>query len=130
MKGLNYFKGKEDPVALPDEEYPEWLWRCLDSTNKAGEDGSAVGDEFSKSKKQRRVAAKRQRMLESRLANGGADALAPKIPIQQQSINLPYNAQGTVSGELEAAETRDEIRKAMRAERRANIKESNFLKSM
>ena len=30
MKGLNVFAGKQDPVALKDEEYPEWLWGLLD----------------------------------------------------------------------------------------------------
>ncbi len=29
MKGLNVFVGKQDPVALPDSEYPEWLWSKL-----------------------------------------------------------------------------------------------------
>lgn len=47
MKGLNYFKGRDDPVALPEEEYPEWLWRCLDVKAKEGEGGDAgLGDEF------------------------------------------------------------------------------------
>ncbi len=48
LKGLNYFKGKEDPLALPDEDYPEWLWRCLDSTKKGSGGDAAVGDEFCK----------------------------------------------------------------------------------
>ncbi len=30
MKGLNVFAGKQDPVALKDEEYPDWLWTLLD----------------------------------------------------------------------------------------------------
>lgn len=48
LKGLNYFKGKNDPVALPDEAYPEWLWRCLEVKKKTneGEEGVDVGDEF------------------------------------------------------------------------------------
>ena len=47
LNGLNYFKGKEDPVALPDEEYPEWLWSCLDVQKKAdAEDDADAGDEF------------------------------------------------------------------------------------
>ena len=47
MEGLNYFKNKTDPVALADDAYPEWLWRCLDVQKKA-DDGSAddAGDEF------------------------------------------------------------------------------------
>lgn len=48
MKGINYMKGKDDPVALPEEEYPEWLWRCLDAKKIEGEEDGALGDEFCK----------------------------------------------------------------------------------
>ncbi|KAJ7057828.1 hypothetical protein C8F01DRAFT_324407 [Mycena amicta] len=30
IKGVNYLKGQTPVVALPDEEYPEWLWTVLD----------------------------------------------------------------------------------------------------
>ncbi|KAH8820282.1 putative NADH-ubiquinone oxidoreductase 12 kDa subunit, mitochondrial [Xylogone sp. PMI_703] len=130
LKGLNYFKGKDDPVALADEEYPPWLWGCLESA-KTEEAAEAVGDEFSKSKKLRRKAAKAARKAEARaLATGDIEALVPKVPIQNQSIDLPSNTEGTIQGALDAVEKRDEVRKAMRAERRKKIKESNFLKSM
>ncbi|ROV94628.1 hypothetical protein VPNG_09210 [Cytospora leucostoma] len=132
LNGLNYFKGKTDPVALPDNEYPEWLWSCLDVQKKAdAEEDADAGDEFSKSKKQRRLAAKRQRELEAKiLATGDLAALAPKIPLQQQSINLPGAEGGTVQEALAAAEKREDLRKAMRKERKAKIKEANYLKSM
>lgn len=46
LKGINYIKGKDDPVAKAEEEYPEWLWKCLD-TEKGGQDGDVIeGDEF------------------------------------------------------------------------------------
>lgn len=48
LKGLNYLKNREDPVALPDEEYPPWLWRCLDSADAADNAAEAGGDEFCK----------------------------------------------------------------------------------
>ncbi|KAK7741634.1 hypothetical protein SLS63_001191 [Diaporthe eres] len=132
LNGLNYFKGKQDPVALPDTEYPEWLWSCLDVTKgSAAEEDADAGDEFSKSKKQRRIAAKRQRELEAKiLATGNLEALAPKIPIQQQSINLPGKPDGDVTDAILAVEKREELRKAMRKERKAKIKEDNYLKSM
>lgn len=63
------------------------------------------------------------------MAEGNLEALAPKIPIQQQSINLPGTEGGTVSENLDAAAAREELKKAMRKERRAKIKESNYLKS-
>lgn len=54
----------------------------------------------------------------------------PKVPLQQQTVDLPANEEGSVSGALEAVEKREELTKAMRAERRAKIKERNFLKGM
>ena len=77
------------------------------------------------------MAAKRQRKLEARLlASGDAEALAPKVPLQRQTIDLPANEEGTVKGALEAVEKREDLRKAMRSERRAKIIERNFLKGI
>jgi large subunit ribosomal protein L54 len=77
------------------------------------------------------MAAKRQRKLEAQLlASGDTEALAPKVPLQQQTIDLPANAEGTLEGAIQAVEKREEVRKAMRSERRAKIKERNFLKGM
>lgn len=133
LNGLNYLKNKTDPVALADDAYPAWLWSCLDVTVKKSDDAGAADAEaeFSKSKKQRRIAAKRQRSLEAKLlAEGNLEALAPKIPLQQQSINMPGNEEGTPEGALAAVAAREDLRKAMRKERRSKIKEANYLKSM
>lgn len=79
----------------------------------------------------RQAAAKRQRTLEAKLlAEGNLAALAPKVPLQQQSINLPGKPNASLAENLEAADVRQELRLAMRKERRAKIKESNYLKSM
>jgi large subunit ribosomal protein L54 len=43
LKGLNFYKDKQDPVALADEEYPAWLWRVLDI--KGGSEGGVKVDE-------------------------------------------------------------------------------------
>ncbi|KAM0332247.1 hypothetical protein ACHAQA_002523 [Verticillium albo-atrum] len=128
LTGLNYFKGKTDPVARPDEEYPEWLWDCLvfKTQEVNGADADAA-DEFSKSAKLRRKAAKRKAKL---LAEGGIDALAPKVPLHQQSINLPGEEGGDVEHNLMAAGKREELRQALRSERKRKIKETNYLKSM
>lgn len=64
------------------------------------------------------------------LATGNLEALAPKIPLQQQSINLPGSESGNVEDAVMAVEKREELRKAMRKERKAKIKEANYLKSM
>ncbi|KAG8358931.1 hypothetical protein FVEN_g3250 [Fusarium venenatum] len=132
LSGLNYTKTGQDPVAKHDDEYPEWLWRCLDVKKKDADAADAdAGDEFSKSKKQRKLAAKRQKAHEAKLlAEGNLEALAPKIPIQQQSINILGEENKGVEHNVEAAQKREELKRAMRKERKAKIKETNYLKSM
>ncbi|KAK0730447.1 mitochondrial ribosomal protein L37-domain-containing protein [Lasiosphaeris hirsuta] len=132
LNGLNYFKGKTDPVALPDEAYPAWLWDCLEVQKKTADaDGADAGDEFSKSRKQRRLANKRRTQLEDKmLASGNLEALAPKISLPRQSINLPDGGSGGLEDAVHAIEKREELRKAMRKERKAGIKEANYLKTM
>lgn len=51
LKGLNFYKDKQDPVAMADEEYPAWLWRVLDKTS-ADQAGVVVdeGDLYGMSK--------------------------------------------------------------------------------
>jgi large subunit ribosomal protein L54 len=85
----------------------------------------------AKSKKERRRAAKQQRKLEAKLlASGDLSALQPKIPLTQQSIDLPGNEEGTIEGALKADSKRAELRAALREERRKAIKTANYLKSM
>jgi|TARA_R110002003_G_scaffold126_48_gene11835 large subunit ribosomal protein L54 len=55
--------------------------------------------------------------------------LVPKVPIYEQTIDLPAG-DGSLPGAVKAAEARDELTKAMRDKRRATIKEANFLKAM
>ncbi|CAG7557049.1 unnamed protein product [Fusarium equiseti] len=132
LTGLNYTKGGQDPVAKHDDEYPEWLWNCLDVLKKDADAADAeAGDEFSKSKKQRKLAAKRQKAHEAKLlAEGNLEALAPKVPIQHQSINILGEENKGVDHNVEAAQKREELKRAMRKERKAKIKETNYLKSM
>lgn len=79
----------------------------------------------AKSKKQRRLAAKRLRKEQA--ANPGL--LVPKVPVYEQTIDLP-SSDGTPEGTAQAAAARDGLTKAMRGKRRADIKEKNFLKAM
>lgn len=48
LTGLNYFKGREDPVARADEEYPDWLWRCLEFPERSATADDAAAAEFCK----------------------------------------------------------------------------------
>jgi large subunit ribosomal protein L54 len=80
---------------------------------------------LAKSKKQRRVAAKRLRKEQAM----NPELLTPKVPIYEQTIDLP-GGDGSLSGAVQASEARGELTKAMRDKRRATIKEANFLKAM
>lgn len=42
MKDLSIHKDKPDPVSLPDEEYPDWLWSLTDEALAAKEAGKSV----------------------------------------------------------------------------------------
>ncbi|PHH52652.1 hypothetical protein CFIMG_001989RA [Ceratocystis fimbriata CBS 114723] len=132
LKGLNFLNGQQDPVALPDEAYPTWLWKCLEVKERVkdeSEDLAAI--EFSKSKKQRRIAAKKARQIEAdMMASGDMSALAPKIPLHEQSINLPGSLEGGFDDSMEAAEARAKLKKALRKDRKAKIKEANYLNTM
>lgn len=123
---MNFYKDKQDPVAMADEEYPAWLWRVLDKTS-ADVGGVVVdeGDLYAKSKKQRQRAAKalRKRALQN------PDALVPKVPLYEQSVDLP-GGDGSVEGAMKAGEARSGLTKAMRDKRRKAIKEDNFLRAM
>lgn len=131
LKGLNFTKGATDPVAKKDDDYPAWLWNVLANPTNSSDAAAAgkaadEGDLFSKSKKQRRLAAKRLRKLEAE----NPEALAPKVPVFEQSVDLNVGDAGTVEGRKGAAGVRGELTKAMRGERRRRIKEANFLKAM
>lgn len=106
---------------MEDSEYPEWLWTILQRQEKKAE--TAAGDLFSKSKKQRRLAAKRLRKEQM------LNPPVPKIPLYEQTIDLPAG-DGSLDGNVQAAGARGELTKAMRTKRRGAIKEANFLKAM
>lgn len=86
---------------------------------------------IAKSKKKRKAALRKKRAMEAEIMAGGdLEALAPKVPIPEQSINLPGKHGASLEENLEALKARDGLTRAMRIERKAKIKERNFLKSM
>ncbi|MCJ1352341.1 MAG: hypothetical protein MMC33_002325 [Icmadophila ericetorum] len=131
LTGLGYLKGKEPPTTKEVDEYPVWLWGLLDKKKKRegsgeiGKDGEEEeGDAYSKSKKQRRLAARAAKKLAEQNKNA-----APVVPIDQQSIDLP-GGDGTLRGAVEAERAREELTDAMRKRRKKGIKEANFLKGI
>ncbi|PUU82932.1 mitochondrial ribosomal protein L37-domain-containing protein [Tuber borchii] len=86
LKNINFMKNRSDPIAKEDSEYPEWLWSMLENKTSAGGDSAAVGDAYSKSKKQRDLARKRAESV-ARMEARNKDV---RIPPHQQSIDLPF----------------------------------------
>ncbi|KAF2151381.1 hypothetical protein K461DRAFT_295436 [Myriangium duriaei CBS 260.36] len=133
LKGLNLLKGKEDPEAMKDEDYPAWLWTLLVDKNKdaIGASAEGEGDLYAKSAKQRRKAAKALRKREALLA---AQKFEPPVPIEQQSIDLPtgkaVKGVDPVRASIDAGMVRTDVTRALRKKRRADIKEANFLKGV
>ncbi|EWC46939.1 hypothetical protein DRE_03701 [Drechslerella stenobrocha 248] len=120
LKGINYIKKLSDPIALPDEGYPEWLWRVLEdrrpqlsSTPQLSAEDSA--DLFSKSRARRKMAQKR--IAEKEAAGNGQIT----IPSDYRTDDMPYGSYE------ESQEAIMEAKRASRARRRAAIKEKNFL---
>ncbi|QIW98029.1 hypothetical protein AMS68_003547 [Peltaster fructicola] len=125
LRGINYMKNQQDPIALEDHEYPDWLWEVLDKKESKKDDLDGEGDLFSKSAKQRRIAAKALRKQQLRDPN----SMVPKVPLYEQTIDI-YAGDGTLEGAARANAARQELTKAMRDQRRNKIKETNFLKTM
>ncbi|EFR02186.1 hypothetical protein MGYG_05189 [Nannizzia gypsea CBS 118893] len=133
LAGLNYEKNKQDPIALEDHEYPDWLWTLLDKSAKKSEAGAGSVDVSTMNKKARRKHEKKMAAL--------AASLPRTIPVHEQATDITpaeYNA-ATATGEAPADHievataglaTRSEITKSARNARRKAIKESNFLRGL
>lgn len=64
LTGLNILKGESDPIALPDDEYTDWLWTILDgpkSSERALQPRQVVkagsGEEFDFERERKRLRA-------------------------------------------------------------------------
>ena len=121
-------KGAQDPIALEDEEYPDWLWSALERKKDSNKADEMEGDLFAKSKKQRQRAAKAMRKAE-KFRQAHPELMEPKVPLYEQSIDLPAG-DGSMEGARMAERARSELTKSLRAKRRAKIKEDNFLRTM
>ncbi|KAI9751767.1 MAG: hypothetical protein M4579_005898 [Chaenotheca gracillima] len=132
LQGLGYLKSRQDPLAMEDHEYPDWLWTCLESGKSGKEEAAAtraadIADLYSNSTKARQAASRRMRKQEAL----NAHKLAPDVPVHERSTDLKWNDDsGNVEGTREAREAREEVTGALRSARRQAIKQSNFLKSM
>ncbi len=51
MKGLSMLKDSPDPIALPDEEYPDWVWTLTDAAKAAEKNDKQKAESSSEMKK-------------------------------------------------------------------------------
>ncbi len=157
LRGLNYLKDRNDPVALPDAEYPEWLWTCIEPTagkkkSGGGDDGggAAAGSLPSLSSfvhrwvcnrvwrgpdDERDIGQSTKKATGGKAARklasmSGVESARQTVPLAEQSVDLPSNPRQDLEGAMQAANARDELTKALRVRRRGSIKEANFLKGM
>ncbi|KAK6501750.1 hypothetical protein TWF481_009577 [Arthrobotrys musiformis] len=120
MKGINFNKKLKDPIALPDEEYPAWLWTVLEDRRPVLSAAPQLSSEdaadlYSKSKGRRKAAQKRIAAKEA-AASG-----VLVTPADYKTEDMPWQT----FEESQAAIK--EAKKASRERRRAAIKEKNFL---
>ncbi|KAK6519587.1 hypothetical protein TWF281_003409 [Arthrobotrys megalospora] len=120
LKGINFNKKLQDPIALPDEEYPNWLWTILEDRRPILSSAPQLSSEdaadlYSKSKGRRKAAQKRI------AAKQAAASGILQTPADHKTEDMPYGS----FDESQAAI--DEAKRASRARRRAAIKEKNFL---
>ena len=64
LTGLNYLKGQPLVVALPDEDYPPWLWKLLEPKNLA-DDGPGGKAEKVRLRKENRQRIRDQNLLKT-----------------------------------------------------------------
>ena len=64
LTGLNYLKGQTPVVALPDEDYPPWLWKLLEP-RKLADDGPGGKAEKVLLRKQNRQRIRDQNLLKT-----------------------------------------------------------------
>ncbi|EGN95832.1 hypothetical protein SERLA73DRAFT_187060 [Serpula lacrymans var. lacrymans S7.3] len=64
LTGLNYLKGQPPVIALPDEEYPSWLWTLLNPKDLA-DDGPGGKAEKRRLRKENRQRIKDQNFMKT-----------------------------------------------------------------
>ncbi|TFK46671.1 hypothetical protein OE88DRAFT_1601035, partial [Heliocybe sulcata] len=64
LNGVNYLKGQPEVLALPDEEYPQWLWTLLDK-KELPDDGPGGKAEKVRLRKENRQRIREQNFLKT-----------------------------------------------------------------
>ena len=62
---MNYLKDQSPVLALPDEEYPSWLWKLLDNRYKVPVDGPGGKAEKQQLRKENRQRIRDQNFMKT-----------------------------------------------------------------
>ena len=152
LSGLSLYKDRADPVALPDSEYPAWLWNILDDPSATSASGAILESTAGLSKGEARAVQKRNLKAVRAASKGkGRQPSGPGLSGGSGS-GAGMKAVGTISeGEIEGAgeaeklqgaaavsvevankksvEAEREAKRALRKASRENIKAKNFIGS-
>jgi len=64
LAGVNYLKGQPPVLALPDEEYPDWLWKLLEK-KELPDDGPGGKAEKVRLRRENRQRIREQNFLKT-----------------------------------------------------------------
>lgn len=151
LSSLNIFKDRADPVALPDDQYPTWLWTILEEGKKSATgailestEGMTKGEARAAEKRNLRAIRAAHRAKERLSAKQATVALENGSPAGSGMNATGQQAQGIIAEAKGSAEalaanaaaivhdpevSEMEAKRNLRKANRANIKASNFVKS-
>lgn len=152
MSGLSLYKDRSDPVALPDSEYPAWLWNILDDPSTTSASGASLESTVGLSKGEARAVQKRNLRAVRAAARGkGKQPAGPGLAggsgsgagmgavgaisdgeVEGANAGEAERAQGEAAMSVQtsnkkSAEEEKEAKKALRKASRASIKAKNFI---
>ncbi|UZJ53376.1 hypothetical protein CBS101457_002696 [Exobasidium rhododendri] len=152
LSGLSLYKDRADPVALPDSEYPAWLWNILDDPSATSASGAILESTAGLSKGEARVVQKRNVKAVRAASRGkGKGPAGPGLaggsgagagmnatgPISEGDVDvsgageaeMAHGAAATVVGKADrkSAAEEAEAKKALRRASREKIKAKNFI---
>ncbi|PKI84291.1 hypothetical protein MVES1_001735 [Malassezia vespertilionis] len=142
FKGLSIYKNQPDPVALPDSEYPPWLWELLEDpavkptkTLMVGDidtTGLSKGEARAALKRSAKVARAHVRRQQEKEAKEAAKLLSMSAA-QKAAVAARAAAKAAEDARpktaVEVAGQEKDARRALRKKNRAAIKANNFVRS-
>ena len=143
LSGLSLYKDRADPVALPDAEYPAWLWTIMDSSTSSDSSGAVLESVAGLSKGEARAVQKRnlkavraaQRGMERKASAAGAGMKATgkaSVGEVEGEVGEMERLHGVAAvavegGRATSVEAEREAKRAMRKANRESIKARNFV---